>query len=89
MTATVSKALEQKQNTLAHHIDRMQPEIARALPKHMTPDRLARIATTVMRQTPALGGAGRGVIRTAAATRMKDNAASAKYQRWRGGAMIA
>lgn len=41
--------------TLAMLIDRMRPEIQRALPKHMDADRLARIATTVLRQTPALG----------------------------------
>lgn len=40
--------------TLAQLITRMQPEIARALPRHMSPDRMARIATTVLRQTPAL-----------------------------------
>jgi len=30
-------------------------EIQRALPKHLTADRLARLATTVLRQTPELG----------------------------------
>jgi recombination protein RecT len=35
-------------------IEDMKPEIARALPKHLNPDRMARIATTVLRQTPAL-----------------------------------
>jgi recombination protein RecT len=54
---SVSNALAERQNTLANLIDRQKGEIARALPKHMTPDRLARIATTVMRQTPQLGAA--------------------------------
>lgn len=40
--------------TLAQLIDRMRPEIERALPSHLTADRMARIATTVLRQTPAL-----------------------------------
>jgi recombination protein RecT len=40
--------------TLAQMIDRMRPEIQRALPKHMDADRVARIALTVLRQTPAL-----------------------------------
>lgn len=40
--------------TLAQLITQMKPEIGRALPKHMSPDRMARIATTVLRQTPAL-----------------------------------
>jgi recombination protein RecT len=40
--------------TLAHLIEQMKPEIARALPKHLTADRIARLATTTLRQTPAL-----------------------------------
>lgn len=40
--------------TLGQLIERMKPEMARALPKHMDPDRMARIALTVLRQTPAL-----------------------------------
>lgn len=47
-------ALQQKQDTLAGMLKRMGPEMAAALPKHMTPDRLVRISTTVMRRTPAL-----------------------------------
>lgn len=41
--------------SLAALIEQMKPQIARALPKHMDPDRIARIALTVLRQTPALG----------------------------------
>lgn len=59
---TLSKDLRQRamtpaqqgEPTLAQLIERMKPEIGRALPKHMNPDRMARIATTVLRQTPAL-----------------------------------
>lgn len=40
--------------SLPQLIERMKPEIARALPKHLNPDRMARIATTVLKQTPAL-----------------------------------
>ena len=40
--------------SLAQLITQMKPEIARALPKHLNPDRMARIATTALRQTPAL-----------------------------------
>ncbi|QRY62709.1 recombinase RecT [Gordonia sp. PDNC005] len=47
-------AQQQGEPTLAQLIERMKPEIGRALPKHMNPDRMARIATTVLRQTPAL-----------------------------------
>lgn len=57
MTTTVSQALVQKQNTLANLIERQKSEIARALPRHLDPDRLARIATTVLRQTPGLASA--------------------------------
>lgn len=40
--------------TLAGLIDRQRPEIARALPKHMNADRMARIALTLLRQVPKL-----------------------------------
>jgi recombination protein RecT len=53
----ISSAVAQRQNTLTSLIERQKPEIARALPRHMHPDRLARIATTVMRQTPQLSQA--------------------------------
>jgi recombination protein RecT len=41
-------------NTIAAYLKKMGPEIARALPKHMDPDRLARIALTTIRTTPKL-----------------------------------
>lgn len=40
--------------TLAQLIEQMKPQIQRALPKHMDADKLARIALTVVRQTPKL-----------------------------------
>lgn len=40
--------------TLAQQIERMKPEIARALPTHMDADRMARIALTTLRRTPKL-----------------------------------
>lgn len=51
---TVSGALAKRQNTIGSLIEGMKPQIARALPKHMEPDRLARIALTVVRQNPKL-----------------------------------
>ncbi|MFB7672893.1 recombinase RecT [Kitasatospora purpeofusca] len=45
---------QQAPPTLAQQIDRMRPEIARALPKHMDADRMARIALTTLRRTPKL-----------------------------------
>jgi recombination protein RecT len=53
VTTAVAKTGDQPP-TLAQLIERMKPEIGRALPKHLNPDRMARIATTVLRQTPAL-----------------------------------
>jgi phage RecT family recombinase len=47
-------AQQPEKKTLVQLIEDMKPEIARALPKHLNPDRMARIATTVLRQTPAL-----------------------------------
>lgn len=52
MTNDIAKHDEKP--SLAVLIKRMQPEIARALPRHLNPDRMARIATTCLRQTPAL-----------------------------------
>lgn len=40
--------------TVASYIKQMGPEIAKALPKHMDPDRLARVALTTIRTTPKL-----------------------------------
>ena len=40
--------------SLASLIQKMTPEIARVLPNQMSPDRMARIALTCVRQTPAL-----------------------------------
>lgn len=54
---TISQAVDQtrqKYPSLVQVVQRLQPEIARALPKHMDADRMARLALTVLRQTPAL-----------------------------------
>lgn len=40
--------------SLAALIERQKPEMARALPKHMDADRMARLALTVLRKTPGL-----------------------------------
>jgi recombination protein RecT len=47
-------ANQNDQPTLKQLIERMKPEIARALPKQMDPDRIVRIAITVLNQTPKL-----------------------------------
>lgn len=58
LATRAQNAAAQQQNggrpTLAQMIDRMRPELARVLPNQMNPDRIARIATTLVKQTPAL-----------------------------------
>ncbi|HEX8509798.1 MAG TPA: recombinase RecT [Propionibacteriaceae bacterium] len=54
MTSIVQARQQQDRPSLATIVQRMQPEIARALPKHMDADRMARLALTVLRQTPKL-----------------------------------
>ncbi len=46
--------IELGQRNLAAALAKMGPEIARALPKHITPERMGRIALTALRQTPKL-----------------------------------
>lgn len=58
-TQTVRGAVAQQQEqtaapTIATFIARMQPEIARALPKHLDADRVARLALTAVRKDPNL-----------------------------------
>lgn len=50
----VAQRGSEQPQTLAQLIEKMKPELGRALPRHMDPDRLARIALTVLRQTPKL-----------------------------------
>ena len=54
-TTAAAPAVPAKKKTLRTLIEDMTPEIARALPRHITPDRMARIATTALKQTPKLG----------------------------------
>lgn len=44
-------------NTIATLIKRMEPEIKRALPQHITPERMARITLTAVRNNPQLAQA--------------------------------
>ncbi|MDQ0873765.1 recombination protein RecT [Paenibacillus sp. V4I3] len=59
--SSISNKLSNKANeatgqgkTIAQLFDDMKPAIAQAIPKHMTPDRLLRIATTAIKTTPKL-----------------------------------
>ncbi|BBY78903.1 recombinase RecT [Mycolicibacterium pulveris] len=54
MTSTDVVRQTPKQKTLAKLIVDMTPELEKALPKHVTPERMARIAVTVVRATPKL-----------------------------------
>lgn len=51
----IQKRAATPSDSLVSMIERLKPEIGRALPKHVTPDRLARIATTAIRMNPELG----------------------------------
>jgi len=51
---TTAMAPKSPAQTVQEYLKRMGPEIARALPKHMNPDRLARIALTTIRTNPKL-----------------------------------
>lgn len=57
MAQKVSDAVAKKneQPTVSSFLESMKPQIARALPRHMNADRLARIALTEVRRTPQLG----------------------------------
>jgi recombination protein RecT len=50
----IVRAPENSEQRLVSLVQRMGPEIARALPKHVTPDRMARIVLTAVRMTPGL-----------------------------------
>lgn len=45
---------QQKNQSFPAMLERFKGEIAKALPKHLSPDRMARIALTAFRRTPAL-----------------------------------
>lgn len=53
-TIAQAHAEQQSKPSLIQVVQRMQPEIQRALPAGMSADRMARLALTVIRQTPAL-----------------------------------
>jgi recombination protein RecT len=46
--------LEKRQSHLISLLNAMKPEIQKALPRHISPERIARIATTALRRTPNL-----------------------------------
>lgn len=50
----IQKRTERPGDSLVKLIDNMKGEIARALPRHVSPDRMARICTTAIRTVPKL-----------------------------------
>lgn len=53
-TGQIQKREPTKGDNLAGLLSKMMPEIGRALPAHIKPDRMLRIATTALRQNPDL-----------------------------------
>lgn len=56
-TATKGTGLtvgQQNLNTLSAYLNKAKPQLAMAVPKHMTPERVIRVAITAVQRTPAL-----------------------------------
>lgn len=53
--------ISEKARPVAQFIERLRPEIARALPKHLDGDRIARLALTVVRQSIRQAGGGKSL----------------------------
>lgn len=51
----IDRSSQPKAPSLAKMLEGMGKELARALPKHVSPDRMMRIATTALRANPKLG----------------------------------
>lgn len=68
---------QQASGSIAAFIKNLQPEIERALPKHMTGDRMARLLLTAVRQTPKLAQCDpqsfAGAVLTASALGLEPN----------------
>lgn len=74
---------QQQGNSIAQFIRTMQPEIERALPKHMDADRMARLLLTAVRQTPKLAQCDpqsfAGAVLTASALGLEPNLSGEAY----------
>ncbi len=75
--ATRDQQKADKQVAAARFIERLGPQIARALPAHLTGDRMTRLALTAIRKTPDLATCSEvsmaGAILTAAAMGLEPN----------------
>ena len=72
-----SNSRAEKQAEVARFIEKLGPQIARALPNHLTGDRMTRLALTAIRKTPDLATCSEvsmaGAILTAAALGLEPN----------------
>lgn len=83
---TITQAVDAQRNarpTLIQVVQRMQPEIARALPKHMDADRMSRLALTCIRRDPKLAQTSpesfAGALLTAAALGLEPGVSGEAY----------
>ena len=53
-TTDIAAAPDKGKHPLLAALDKMAPEMQRALPKHLTGDRIARLTLTLIRQNPKL-----------------------------------
>lgn len=83
--AVARRDQNQQQNgaSIAAFIHQMQPEIERALPRHMDADRMARLLLTAVRQTPKLAQCDpqsfAGAVLTASALGLEPNLSGEAY----------
>jgi recombination protein RecT len=83
--ATTGTAVAQNDGppSIGQLIERLRPEMQRALPKHMDADRMARLALTVLRKTPALANCTpesfMGALMTAAQLGLELGASNEAY----------
>jgi recombination protein RecT len=85
VTSTLDRIGNQEppRQTVAGMIQALRPELARALPKHMDADRLARVALTLVRRDPALADCDpysfAGALLTAAALGLEPGVGGEAY----------
>jgi len=70
--ATVPKATAQQEPTLAQELEVLQPEIAKVLPEHVTPERFMRVVMTAIAQSPDLRNADRRTLLTSCVKAAQD-----------------
>lgn len=83
MTSVIAASQAQQRPTIASTIAQLKPEIARALPKHLDADRIARLALTAVRKDRKLAECTpesfAGALLTAAALGLEPNVNGEAY----------